>query len=249
MTTENAFDESLDEAFVDTGFEFPQPWRLLDDVAILNLPDPEYLIDGVLPRRGVGVVYAPSGTAKTTMIAGMSTSLAKGLSWFGHDVRYRGATVYVATEDPPGFKARLRSAKTASRLALDEPIGVYTFPEPIDLRDAVSVGLFRRFLEKAKASLLLPLVHVVVDTYAAATPGASENSSEDTTQAMVHAQHWRDELDVTVTLVHHTNATGNRERGHSAMRGAADFMIALTPVDDLIVVECSKQQRPSKSFS
>ena len=38
------------------------------------------------------------------------------------------------------------------------------------------------------------------------------------------------------------NASATRERGHSGMRGAADFMISMTPVDDLIHVECSKQR-------
>jgi hypothetical protein len=35
-----------------------------------------------------------------------------------------------------------------------------------------------------------------VSGYAASNPGASENSSEDTTTAMIHAQRWRDELGV-----------------------------------------------------
>ena len=78
--------------------------------------------------------------------------------------------------------------------------------------------------------------------YAASTPGSSENSSEDTTTAMVNAQRLRDDLKATVILAHHTNAGGSRERGHTAMRGASDFMISLTPVDDLLHVECSKQR-------
>ena len=86
----------------------------------------------------------------------------------------------------------------------------------------MSVARFGQFLRSADAKLSA-LEVVVVDTYAAATPGASENSSEDTTTAMVHAQHWRDTLGVTVILVHHTNATGSRERGHTAMRGAVDL--------------------------
>jgi hypothetical protein len=146
----------------------------------------------------------------------------------------------VATEDPSGFKVRLGAAKRAAHLPLDVPIGVHTFPEPIDLRDPVSVSDFTRFLQQADLPRRIELV--VVDTYAAATPGASENSSEDTTTAMSHGQHWRDMLHATVIFVHHTNASGTRERGHSAMRGAADFMLSLTPVDDAIHVECSKQR-------
>jgi hypothetical protein len=218
--------------------EYPRSWRLLDDVELLRLSDPEFLIDGILQRKGVGVIYAPSGAGKTTLIASILTALATGREWFGHRVCHPGASVYVATEDPSGFKVRLRAAKRAAHLSLDQPIGIYTFPEPIDLRDPVSVGRFRSFLQR----LEVPFECIVVDTYAAATPGANENSAEDTTIAMVHAQQWRDSLGATVIIVHHTNAGGSRERGHSAMRGAADFMISMTPADDVILLECSKQR-------
>jgi hypothetical protein len=217
-------------------------WRLLDDVELLDMHDPEFLIQGVVPRKSVGVLYAPSGAGKTTLVASIATSLATGREWFGHHVCHRGASVYVATEDPAGYKVRVRAKKIAERLPLNVPIGMYTFPEPIDLRDVTSVARFTRFLQRAFESGDLPRELLIVDTYAAATPGAAENSSEDTTLAMVHAQQWREALGLTVLLVHHTNAGGTRERGHSAMRGAADFMIAMTPVDDVVHVECSKQR-------
>ena len=225
---------------MDAPRSFPPSWGLLDDVQVLQLPDPEFLIDGVLQRRGVGVLYGPSGSGKTTFVAHTMVTLATGRDWFGRRICQRGSSVYVATEDPSGFKVRLAAAKRAAHLPLAESIGVFTFREPIDLRDGSSVDAFRRFLKHA--AFPMPLEAIVVDTYAAATPGASENSSEDTTTAMVHAQAWRDALGVTVVLVHHTNAAGSRERGHSAMRGAADFMISVTPVDDVIHLECSKQR-------
>lgn len=234
---------SADEIFDGSprsGAEFPDTWRLLDDVQLLELPDPEYLIEGILQRRGVGVVYAPSGAGKTTLIASLTAALATGQDWFGHRVLRRGASVYVATEDPSGFKVRLRAAKRAAHLPLNTPAGIYTFPEPIDLRDPVSIGRFGRFLQCKTFSL--PLENIIVDTYSAATPGANENSSEDTTTSMVHAQRWRDTLGVSVTIVHHTNAGGTRERGHSAMRGSSDFMIAMNPTDDVITVEINKNR-------
>ena len=120
------------------------------------------------------------------------------------------------------------------------PIGVYTFPEAIDLCNPEQVGRFEHFLSTAGAERAYELIFG--DTFAALTPGASENSSEDVTTAMVHAQRWRTKLGATVLLNHHTNAAGSRERGHSAMRGAADFMISLTPVDDVVHMESSKQR-------
>jgi len=92
---------------------------------------------------------------------------------------------------------------------------------------------------------------VVIDTYAGATPGAAENSSEDTTVAMNAAAKIQADLRCGVVLIHHTNAGGTRERGHSSMRGAADTMISVTPVDDVIHVECSKQRNaaPFETFT
>jgi hypothetical protein len=150
----------------------------------------------------------------------------------------------VASEDISGFKVRLAAAKRGAKLKLDQPVGIYTFPEPIDLRDPVSVSRFTEYIKDQGHTFFEA---IVVDTYAAATPGAAENSSEDTTLAMSHARQWCDQLQVTVILIHHTNAGGSRERGHSSMRGAADAMIQLTPVDDVIQVESSKQGTRDRS--
>ena len=166
--------------------------------------------------------------------------MATGRPFFGHAVKHKGPVLYVGAEDPAGFKVRLRAAKRAAGLDTQTVIGVYTFPEAIDLLDPAQVGRFEHFLATTAAERKYELI--IGDTFAALTPGASENSSEDMTAAMVHAQRWRTSLKATVLLNHHTNATGSRERGHTAMRGAADFMIALTPVDDVVHVESSKQR-------
>jgi hypothetical protein len=216
----------------------PPSWRLLDDVAVMTLPDPVFLVNGMIHDLGIGVLYSPPGTGKTTAIAALAVAIATGGRFFGHQVLAPGPVVYVGAEDPSGFKVRLRAAKVAAGLRLEVPIGVYTFPEAVDLGDAASVECFERFLKAQHFEM--PLKMVIVDTYAASTPGANENSAEDTTTAMAHAMSWRQALNCAVMLAHHTNATGTRERGHSAMRGACDFMISMTPLDDLILMECSK---------
>jgi hypothetical protein len=218
--------------------QVPEEWCLLDDVQLVELADPEFSIEGIVPRRAVGAIYGPPGSTKTTLAAALAGSLATGRAFFGHEVRHRGATVYVATEDVSGFKVRLMAWKRVHQLALDEVLGVYTFPEPIDLLDALCVARFTRFLQDA--TFMLPLELLVIDTYAGVTPGANENAAEVMTVAMEHARRWRTLLSCTVLVVHHSNATGTRERGHSAMRGAADLMISMTPVDDVIHVACSK---------
>jgi hypothetical protein len=59
----------------------PPGWRLLDDVELMDLPDPEFLVENLLPRAGIVVLYGPSGSTKTTIAAGIMTSVATGTDW------------------------------------------------------------------------------------------------------------------------------------------------------------------------
>src|SRR5262245_2836020 len=111
----------------------PNDWRLLDDVELMDLPDPEFLIDGILTKRGLGVIYGPPGSCKTTLDAGIAVALATGRAWYGHTVHHRGLSIYIGAEDVAGWKVRLAAAKRAAGLSLVHPIGVYCFPEAIDL--------------------------------------------------------------------------------------------------------------------
>ena len=51
--------------------------------------------------------------------------------------------------DPGGFKLRLGARKQAAGLPLDRPIGIYTFPDAIDMRDVASIARFSEFLKRA----------------------------------------------------------------------------------------------------
>jgi hypothetical protein len=219
-----------------------RPWRLISDVDILDMPDSEFLIDGVLPRRGLVCLYGPPGAGKTTVLADMAVAVATKTNFFGQAVLHQGATVYAGTDDPHGWKPRLLAKKADAGLDLNTAIGVYLFAEPLNLLDAAAVEAFIAFIVGAGAERGMPIELLMIDTYAASTPGASENSSEDTTRAIVNAQRLRDALGATVVLAHHTNAGGSRERGHSAIRGAMDTMLALVPADDIVKLECNKQR-------
>lgn len=218
-------------ASVATSFE------LLDDVQVMQLADPEWSIDGIFHRRSITVIYGPPESAKTTLEAGIAVATATGRDWFGHAIVHHGSSLYIG-EDVAGWKRRLAAQKSAIGIPLDQAVGVYTFNETVDLCDQVSVDGFIRFVKDTRGVF----ERVTFDTFASVTPGAAENSSEDMTLAVRHVKKIRDELRAGVCVIHHTNASGNRERGHSALRGAADAMISVTPVDDVVVVECSKQR-------
>ena len=218
----------------------PDSWRLLDDVELLELPDPKFLIDGILADRGVAVLYSPVSSGKTTLGASMAVSVATGLDWFGHRVTNPGAVVYVGAEDPGGFKIRLRAAKRAAQLSLTKPIGVFTFPEAINLRDPV------RSICSNASCYSRPKVYGSRSSWWTPTPRArsapNESSAEDTGLAMSHAQQWRDRLHVTVLLIHHTNAAGSQGTGPQRDAGRGRLHDRHEPLDDVVHVEVNKQR-------
>jgi len=211
--------------------------RLLDDVEVMKLPPPEWIVDGVLERRSKAAIIGQSGTFKTTELSYLLVCVATGKEWRGHRVMTPGKSIYVAAESG-GFPQRLAASKRACGLSLTEAIGVYTYQAGIDLRNRLSVDNFVTFVLSHE---LEPEI-IAIDTYAAATPGAAENTSEDTTVAMAAADCIRRGVNATVILVHHTNAAGTRERGHSSMRGDLDTLIWLEEVHPDIEVKCDKQR-------
>ena len=102
----------------DVGPIVPESWRLFDDVEVMELPDPEFLIDGVLPRRAVGAIVAPPGVGKTTLVASLATSLATGRDWLGIRSGTQAHPSSSAPRIPAGSRAdsEQRSTRSGSRL-------------------------------------------------------------------------------------------------------------------------------------
>ena len=53
---------------------------------------------------------------------------------------------------------------------------------------------------------------------------------------------WRRETGAANIWITHTRADERRERGSSALRGAADTMISMLPTDDVVSLRCDKQK-------
>jgi hypothetical protein len=72
---------------------------------------------------------------------------------------------------------------------------------------------------------------VVIDTLAAATPGANENASEDMSRVLARCARISSQCRCHVMLVHHMNAAGSKPRGHSSLFANIDNAIEITMSD------------------
>ncbi len=75
----------------------PARCRLLTAREVLELPDPEWLIDGFMEQAVFGGLYGRSGDGKTFVALDLALSIATGRVWQGRVVK-QGPVVYVVAE-------------------------------------------------------------------------------------------------------------------------------------------------------
>jgi hypothetical protein len=210
-------------------------FRLLDEASVAALPRPQFLVDDVLVAQALTVVYGPPATAKTFLTLDLTLAIVTGQRWHGRAVR-PGTVLYVAAEGGLGLRQRLRAwtehhgwtGQLGSRFqVLIEPVNLL-MPAEVDALIAV-----------AKTLPELPCA-VVFDTMARCTVGGDENSARDMGLAVAALDRIRTALSCAVLVDHHTTKQADTERGSSALRGAADCMLALAKDGDLVTISCAK---------
>lgn len=220
---------------VDDGRHARDGDALVDDVAVLNSPEIDYLCAPVLPMRSLVAGIGEPGIGKSYVFSiDLALSVASGRPFLGLPILHKGPVVVVAAEGAQC--GRIGAWKIAHGYDLDVVLGVHVRQSALQLLDAAAV---ERFIADAKP--IRPVL-VVLDTFARCLVGGDENSARDVGLAIAAADRIRVALDCTVLIVHHTNKAGTSERGSGALRGACDAMFQLTKADDLIRLECSKMK-------
>lgn len=203
------------------------------------MPTPMWLVDGVLPEGGLCALYGPPGTGKSFVAVDFAMSIATSRQWHSRDVT-PGYVLYISAEGGSGIGRRAQAwsevygvSPRSARLAwLPEPIPIFRDSQALDI-------LLTRIEEEVQETPRF----VVVDTLARCFDG-DENSQEDMGRFVSGVDRLRREFGATLLVVHHTRLDGDRERGNTAFRGAADTMISLNrdKKSKVITLACSKQK-------
>lgn len=178
-----------------------------------------WIIKGVLPKAGLGVVYGASGSGKSFAVLDMGMAIARGCEWRGKRVR-QGRVAYIAAEGADGFRKRLAAYALRNQVDLAEvPMTVLNAaPNLLEKQDAVDVA--RGIKASGGADL------IVIDTFAQTTPGANENAGEDVGKALGYCKRIHEVTGAMVLLIHHSGKDATKgARGWSGLRAAADAEI------------------------
>lgn len=204
------------------------------------IPPPRFVIDRVIPA-GLTIAFSKPGIGKSFFCLAVGSAVARGVPLFGNDefaINSPGQVLFALPEGAPSWAERLR--------AFDAYHGYADSPDMSFIRYGVNL-----FDSQAWAQLVaaidglthvnhMPPALVIIDTLAAATPGANENAIEDMGLVMGRLQELVSRGS-NVLLSHHSNRAGDY-RGHSAIAASCDAMLhlATAPFSSVIEITSTK---------
>lgn len=193
---------------------------------IQNIPEPQWLAKNWLQTDSFAVLFGAPGSGKSFWALDLSLSVATGLPFQGNQVK-QGRVLMAAGEGLSGLRWRIEAWMLAHPEAKVEDIekNFHVIPQVPALLEKASSDKFLNTAEALAADIDNPLRLVIVDTWARGMLGGDENSQKDAGIAIEACEHIRRITGASVLIVHHTGVDGTRERGSTALRGAADTSI------------------------
>lgn len=196
----------------------------LDDID--SMPDVRFLIDRMIPERGVGVIYGDSRSKKTFIGLDMCLHLVSGRSAYHGDkisAADSGSVLYLAGEGAGGFKLRIPAWKAQNPGAVLDADRFRLLPHCPNFLDPKNVSALIKTIDGKMDGVKV----LVIDTLARALVGADENASKDLGPFFVAVDNIVRKYNCVVIILHHTSKAGEM-RGSTAIMGAVDFAFRLT---------------------
>lgn len=190
-----------------------------------DLPPIEWIVDQWLARESFARLVGASGSFKTFVTVDMALRVALGLPWQGK-VTTRCKVHYMVGEGARGFMRRLRAWCDLNDVDHRELEEWFTFTNGVAAIGTPEWQGAVDWCEEWKAEL------IIGDTQSRLTPGFNENDNSDAKTVVDYVDRLKVRTQACVLLVHHTGHlngdAGNRGRGASTFKDAADTEIILT---------------------
>lgn len=187
---------------------------------LMALPPQTWLVKGVIPQTGMGIVYGDSGSGKTFITIDLALSIARGLSWQACRIKQATGVLYVSAEGGGAMGARLQAyAKHHDTDLSALPFGVVTVG--LNLRGGDYLKVIDGCQEMRSRGA--PIGLIVLDTLNRTMGGGDENSSQDMGAYLDAVARVVEKTGAFVLVVHHSGKDAKKgARGHSSLRAAVD---------------------------
>ncbi len=211
---------------VDTPPDYAGKFKAFSAGNMSRRPPPDWLIDDVIPKADVMVLFGASGSGKSFAALDMAGCIARGIPWRGNHAE-KGRVLIIAAEGGGGMGKRIRAYCLHHGVDPDTlDISVIIVAPNFMLKD--DIGEVAATVKAAGGFDL-----IIADTFAQVTPGANENAGEDMGLALANAKVLRDVTGAMVMLVHHSGKDASRgARGWSGIKAAMDAEIEVIKHDN-----------------
>jgi hypothetical protein len=211
-------------------------YTLIPASEFADRPPPEWIIQDILPKGELAVLFGESGSGKSFIALDMAMSIARGIDWNGNPVK-QGRVVYIAAESAGGMRNRLRAYAEHHQCSL-EGVPLLILPSTPNLLDTADSAALTASIE---ASGICDVVFI--DTLAQTTPGGDENSATDMGKAISNCKKIHQATGAIVVPVHHAGKDLTKgARGWSGLRAAADAEFEVSRTENARFIKISKQK-------
>lgn len=193
---------------------------LLSTRELLGLPPVRYLMDGLIPEEGFVGLYGAPASGKSFIALDWAMCISEGRPWLGTYRTTQTPVVYVAAEGGRGIQQRV--AAWMRHYGYRDLGAMYFLLNPLYVREE---GVVEEFIDHLIDIDVRPGL-IVLDTLSRSFGGGEENASADMGEFVDQMTRLASATRMAALVVHHKNATGTRERGSTAFRGAADAMFS-----------------------
>jgi hypothetical protein len=192
---------------------------------LLAMPQLTWLVKGVIPDCGMGVLFGDSGSGKTFISIDLALAISQGLEWQGCKVNKPTGVLYVSAEGGGGMSKRLKAYSKYHDVDLsDTPIGIITVGLNLPEGDADRViDACARMKDRG-----CHIRFIVMDTLNRTIGGADENSSQDMGKYIDAINRIGNATGAFILIVHHSGKDASKgARGHSSLRAAVDTEMSI----------------------
>ncbi len=227
-----AIKEEFDACGFSSSVERGARFTVVPDNQFVDREPITWLIKGVLPKAELAVIYGASASGKSFLVLDMAAAIATGRDWNGRKTT-KGRVLIVVAEGASGYRNRLLAHAQQHEGKFP---GIKIIADTPNLHSSRDHSLVAKEIEASGGADL-----IVVDTLAAASAGADENSGEDMGTIIENCKQLHKATGALVLLVHHSGKDESRgARGWSGLKAATDAEIEVTRLADTRVATITK---------
>jgi hypothetical protein len=179
----------------------------------------EYLVAGILPAKGVVLVYGAPKCGKSFWTFDLAMSVARSATYRGNRVQ-GGAVAYLAAEGGGGFPKRVEAYRQKHNCPADTPFFLCTARADLIADAPDLIASVKAQLGGARPAL------VVVDTINRTFVG-NENDARDMARYLAAAASIEDAFACAVILIHHSGLVARRPRGSTSLPAGVETQISV----------------------